>query len=130
MRKGAISVPDVISGPVVGHGRQRVDKWLWHARMVRTRSAAAELAASGRVRINGQRVESASRPVRAGDIVTLALDRSVRMLKVLGFSEQRWSYERARILYEEVSPRLSAGAVSEQAEGSERSVCKKRPAGR
>ena len=35
--------------------RQRVDKWLWHARVVRTRAGAAALTASGHVRINGQR---------------------------------------------------------------------------
>jgi len=83
--------------------RQRIDKWLWHARMVRTRSAAAELAASGYVRVNGRRIDAASQPVRPGDVVTVALDRSVRVLKVVGFSEQRGSFERARVLYEELS---------------------------
>ena len=64
--------------------RQRIDKWLWHARVVRTRSAAAALAAAGHVRINGQRVDAPSRAVRPGDVVTVALDRTVRVLKVLG----------------------------------------------
>ena len=45
--------------------RQRIDKWLWHARVVRTRSAAAALAASGHVRVNGQRVD-ARQPRGAG----------------------------------------------------------------
>jgi ribosome-associated heat shock protein Hsp15 len=58
--------------------RQRVDKWLWHARVVRTRSAAAALADSGHVRVNGSRIEAASRPVRPGDVITIALDRNVR----------------------------------------------------
>src|SRR5437868_4827680 len=38
--------------------RQRIDKWLWHARVVRTRSAAALLAASGHVRLNSQRIDA------------------------------------------------------------------------
>ena len=38
--------------------RQRIDRWLWHARVVRTRSAAADLAAAGYVRVNGQRVDA------------------------------------------------------------------------
>jgi ribosome-associated heat shock protein Hsp15 len=83
--------------------RQRIDKWLWHARVVRTRSAAAALAASGHVRINGQRVHAPSRAVRPGDVVTLALDRAVHVLKVLGFSERRGSAEDARTLWEPLS---------------------------
>ena len=64
--------------------RQRIDKWLWHARVVRTRTAAAALAAAGHVRLNGARVDAPSRAVKAGDVVTVALDRTVRVLKVLG----------------------------------------------
>jgi len=84
--------------------RQRVDKWLWHARVVRTRAAAAALAAAGHVRINGQRVDAPSRPVKAGDVVTVALDRAVRVLKVLGFAERRGSAHDARGLCEAIEP--------------------------
>ena len=84
--------------------RQRIDKWLWHARVVRTRSAAAALAGSGHVRLNGARIDAASRPVRAGDVVTIALDRRVRVLKVAAFAERRGDADRARALYEELSP--------------------------
>jgi ribosome-associated heat shock protein Hsp15 len=84
--------------------RQRIDKWLWHARVVRTRSAAAALAGSGHVRINGARVDAPSRPVRSGDVITIALDRRVRVLKVLGQSERRGSASEARPLYEDLSP--------------------------
>ena len=84
--------------------RQRIDKWLWHARVVRTRSAAAGLAAAGHVRINGQRVDAPSRVVRPGDVVTVALDRAVRVLKVLGFAERRGSADDARALCEPLEP--------------------------
>jgi ribosome-associated heat shock protein Hsp15 len=84
--------------------RQRIDKWLWHARVVRTRSAAAGLAAAGHVRINGQRVDAPSRVVRPGDVVTVALDRAVRVLKVLGFAERRGSADDARMLCETLVP--------------------------
>ena len=82
--------------------RQRIDKWLWHARVVRTRAAAAALAASGHVRINGQRIVSPARPVRAGDVVTVALPRAVRVLKVTDFTERRGSPNHARLLWEEL----------------------------
>ncbi|MBN8936676.1 MAG: RNA-binding S4 domain-containing protein [Rhizobiales bacterium] len=84
--------------------RQRVDKWLWHARVVRTRSAAAALADGGYVRINGARTDTSSRPVRPGDVVTIALDRGVRVLKVAGFAERRGSADLAHGLYEDFSP--------------------------
>jgi ribosome-associated heat shock protein Hsp15 len=84
--------------------RQRIDKWLWHARVVRTRTAAAALAASGHVRVNGARIDAASRAVRAGDMVTVALDRTVRVLKVLGFAERRGDADAARALAEDLTP--------------------------
>jgi ribosome-associated heat shock protein Hsp15 len=84
--------------------RQRIDKWLWHARVVRTRSAAAALSDAGLVRINGARIDASSRPVRPGDVITVALDRNVRILKVQGFAERRGSAETARPLYEELTP--------------------------
>jgi ribosome-associated heat shock protein Hsp15 len=92
--------------------RQRIDKWLWHARVVRTRQAAAELVASGHVRINGQRVDAPSRPVRSGDVVTVALDRAVRVLKVLGFAERRGSADDARALCADIEP--ASGRASER----------------
>jgi ribosome-associated heat shock protein Hsp15 len=84
--------------------RQRIDKWLWHARVVRTRAAAAALAGSGQVRINSQRIDAASRAVKAGDVVTVALDRCVRVLKVLAFADRRGGSEAGRALYEDLSP--------------------------
>jgi ribosome-associated heat shock protein Hsp15 len=72
--------------------------------VVRTRSAAAALAGSGQVRINGQRIDAASRGVRIGDVITIALDRRVRLLKVAGFVERRGSAESTRALYEDLSP--------------------------
>lgn len=84
--------------------RQRIDKWLWHARVVRTRTAAAALAASGHVRVNGQRIDAASHAVRTGDVVTVTLDRVIRVLKVLGFAERRGSATAAQALCEDLEP--------------------------
>jgi ribosome-associated heat shock protein Hsp15 len=82
---------------------QRIDKWLWHARVVRTRTAAVELATSGLVRRNGVRVDAASRAVKTGDVLTIALDHGVRILRVLGCVERRGGSELARTLYEDLS---------------------------
>src|SRR5215216_3006845 len=96
------------SQSAMGEDRQRIDKWLWHARVVRTRSAAAALAASGHVRVNGRRIDAASRAVRAGDVVTVALDRTVRVMKVLNFADRRGGSDAARGLYEDLVPEARA----------------------
>jgi ribosome-associated heat shock protein Hsp15 len=82
--------------------RQRIDKWLWHARVVRTRGAAAALASSGYVRVNGARIRGPGRLVRIGDVITVALDRAVRVLKVTDFTDRRGPAEMGRSLYEEL----------------------------
>jgi ribosome-associated heat shock protein Hsp15 len=83
--------------------RQRIDKWLWHARVVRTRTAAAGLADNGLVRLNGARVDAASRAVRVGDVNTVALDR-IRILRVAGLAERRGAASDAAVLFEDISP--------------------------
>ena len=83
--------------------RQRIDRWLWHARLVRTRGAAAALAGAGYVRVNGMRIDAPSRMVRAGDVITVALERSVRVLKVRGFLERRGPAGSGETLYEELT---------------------------
>ena len=85
--------------------RQRLDKWLWHARVVKARSSAAELVASGHVRINGTREKSPGHAIKIGDVVTVALDRTVRVLTVTGFNERRGDSASARVLYEELGER-------------------------
>ena len=83
--------------------RQRIDRWLWHARLVRTRNAATELAGSGYVRVNGARIAAPSRTVRVGDVITVALNRAVRVLKVTGFVERRGPAGSVRSLYEDLT---------------------------
>lgn len=84
------------------YDRQRIDRWLWHARLVRTRGAAAALAEAGFVRINGARIDAPGRMVRSGDVITVALDRRVRVLKVRGFAERRGPAGTAAALYEDL----------------------------
>ena len=70
--------------------------------MVRTRGDAAALADAGHVRINGRRVAASSQQVRVGDVLTVALDRVVRVVEVQGFSSSRGGAVLAERLYREV----------------------------
>jgi len=83
--------------------RQRLDKWLWHARVVKARASAVALVEAGHVRVNGAREKAAGHAVKPGDVLTIALDRSVRILKVTGFSERRGNAAAARGLYEDLA---------------------------
>jgi len=85
-----------------GPERQRIDRWLWHARLTRTREAAARLAGSGHVRVNGTRIDGPGRLVRAGDIVTVALARTVRVVRIKGFVERRGPAGAGEELYEDL----------------------------
>ena len=103
MIRKAIAVDLIANGSSPGeHERQRIDRWLWHARLVRTRGAAAALAGAGYIRVNGARIDAPGRMVRAGDVVTVALQRGVRVLKVKGFAERRGPAGTGAALYEDL----------------------------
>jgi ribosome-associated heat shock protein Hsp15 len=66
---------------------------------VRKRSAATALVEAGHVRVNGIKTHAASRLLRAGDVITIALDRGVRVLRVQAFSERRGGAQQSKALY-------------------------------
>jgi len=71
--------------------------------MVRTRNAAASLTEAGFVRLNGKRVTAPGHAVRVGDVVTLALDRAVKVVQVEGFCDRRGAAPAARALYRDLT---------------------------
>lgn len=89
---------------MAGEGRQRIDKWLFFSRAVKSRSLAAKLVQSGGVRLNGQKLGQASDIVKSGDVLTITLDRRILVYKVLFPGERRGPAEEARRLYEDISP--------------------------
>ena len=92
--------------------RQRLDKWLWFARVVKTRSLAAKLVSAGHVRVNARRIEDPAKSVKSGDVVTVALDRQVRVLRILAGGDHRGPFSEAQRLFEDLSER-PAGPVQE-----------------
>jgi len=89
--------------------RQRIDKWLFFARVVKSRSLAAKLAQSGRVRVNREKIDQASQLVRPGDVLTITLDRRILVYRVLSPGLRRGPAEEARTLYEDLTSRPEAG---------------------
>src|SRR5690606_31474396 len=84
--------------------RQRIDKWLFFARVVKSRSLAAKLAVGGKVRVNRDKIAQAAHQVKVGDVLTITLDRRVLVYKILAPGERRGPASEARLLYEDLSP--------------------------
>ncbi len=88
----------------------RIDKWLWHARFVKSRSLAARLCISGGMRVGGTPVRKAHYALKAGDVLTFPLGPHIRVIKVLALGERRGPATEARTLYEDLSPPPGRGA--------------------
>ncbi len=82
----------------------RVDKWLFFARIVKSRTLAQNLIRNGRLRVNGNRIASPSATCKHADVLTVALDRQVKVLRVLAPGERRGPAPEARTLYEDLTP--------------------------
>ena len=80
----------------------RLDKFLWFARIVKTRALAQTLAEEGRIRIAGRLVDRAHAPVRVGDVLSFAQRGAVRVLKVEALPARRGPPAEARALYTEI----------------------------
>ena len=87
----------------------RIDKWLWAARLVKTRALAVEALKGGRVQVNGERAKP-SKEVRPGDRIELATGRLRRTVDVRGTSLRRGPASEAALLYEETDESVAARA--------------------
>ena len=96
--------------------RQRIDKWLFFARVVKSRSLAAKLAVGGKVRVNRDKIEQAAHQVKVGDVLTITLDRRILVYKIVAPGERRGPAPEAQFLYEDLSPPpASATAMAAEA---------------
>ena len=122
------SNPELKTPPeFTGRKSQRLDKWLWHARIAKTRTLCARLVETGKVRVNRAPVRKPSRTVCPGDVLTLVVHSRVLVLKVLACALRRGPAAQARELYEDLSPPpvkrdkypalLSATALREKGSG-------------
>lgn len=89
--------------------QQRIDKWLFFARLAKSRTLAQGQVVSGQISVNGRRIKQPSLAIRPGD--RLEITRPLRNLVVVvrQIGERRGPYEEARLLYDDVSPPVIAG---------------------
>ena len=83
----------------------RADKWLFFARFCKSRSIAAQLCQSGRLRVSGQVVGKANHKLRVGDVLTFSQGRYIRVVRVECLGERRGPASEAQTLYSDLKPR-------------------------
>lgn len=104
----------------------RLDKWLWHARFFKSRSLAAGVVSSGKVRVDGQPVSKPARAVGPGDVLTFTKESDVKVVKVLACGERRGPALEAQLLYDDMSPEKIARPKNPRFEGKGRPTKKDR----
>ena len=82
----------------------RVDKWLWHARFLKSRGLASKLVSNGMMRINGERYTKPGKTVRPDDVLTFTLQDRIRIVRIIALGERRGPAPEAQALYEDMSP--------------------------
>ncbi|MDH7792702.1 RNA-binding S4 domain-containing protein [Ochrobactrum sp. AN78] len=95
--------------------KQRIDKWLFFARVVKSRSLAAKLAVGGKVRVNRDKIEQASHQVKVGDVLTITLERRIVVYKILSGGERRGPAPEAQLLYEDLTPQPTQQSETDEA---------------
>ncbi|WP_119301563.1 RNA-binding S4 domain-containing protein [Dongia deserti] len=85
-------------------GSLRLDKWLWFARFVKTRSLATKLVIDGRMRVNGVPTQKAHYAIKVGDVLTFPLGPHIRVIKVVALGSRRGPATEAQSLYEDLDP--------------------------
>lgn len=93
--------------------RQRIDKWLFFARIIKSRTLAGKFAAGGNVRVNSEKIDQASVLIKPGDVLTITLERRILVLRVLGCGERRGPAPEAQLLYDDLSPKPAAAGEAE-----------------
>jgi ribosome-associated heat shock protein Hsp15 len=81
---------------------QRLDKWLWCARFARARADCVTLVSGGLVRINRQPTDKPHAKLRVGDVLTVPVRNSVRVVRVKALALRRGPASEAQLLYEEL----------------------------
>lgn len=115
-----------------GRDRQRLDKWLFFARMLKSRSLAQTFIEAGHVTVNDRKVTQPSHNVKPGDRIELRQERRDVVLIVRAIGERRGPYEEARLLYEDLSPppeaqpRLNTFDLAQRQPGSGRPTKRER----
>jgi len=94
---------------------QRIDKWLWFARFAKTRTLAAGLVSTGRIRVNRIKVSKPSTNVKPGDVITASIGLRVRVVKIVEIGARRGPATEAMGLFEDLTPAVEVPISGDKA---------------
>lgn len=83
---------------------QRIDKWLFHARFIKSRARATKLVNAKKLRINGEKIRKASYNIKPGDILTFHINDLIKVIEILAINLTRRPFVEAQLLYDDQSP--------------------------
>jgi ribosome-associated heat shock protein Hsp15 len=86
--------------------KQRLDKWLFFSRALKSRTLAQKFIESGAVRVNSERTLDSDHKVGAGDVLTMMLNRRLLVWRIVDAGTRRGPASEAQGLYEDLSPEL------------------------
>ena len=98
---------------------QRLDKWLWYARICKSRTQATNLCKSGMVRLNRNLITNPNQRLRVDDVLTFILGQRIRIFRVVALGVRRGPFTEAKGLYEDLSPTIPS-PVSEPMNNGQR----------
>ena len=106
----------------------RIDKWLWQARFFKTRSLAAKLVQSGKLRLNGDLISKPSRMVSEGDVLTFPKALDTRAIEVRALGTRRGPAPEAQGLYRDLAPPEPKPAFTASPKAAHRPTARERRA--
>jgi ribosome-associated heat shock protein Hsp15 len=84
--------------------KQRLDKWLFFSRAVKSRTLAQKLIETGAIRVNSERTDRSDHKVGAGDVLTMTVHTRLLVWRILDPGSRRGPAPEAALLYEDLSP--------------------------
>ena len=92
--------------PNAAEQKLRIDKWLWFARVAKTRTLAKKLVTNGKIRVDSNKISSASSLISCGQVLTITLERQILIYEIVELGTSRGPYIQAQLLYSDLSPKI------------------------
>lgn len=92
--------------PNAAEHKLRIDKWLWFARVAKTRTLAKKLVTNGKIRVDSNKISSASSLISCGQVLTITLERQILIYEIVELGTSRGPYIQAQLLYSDLSPKI------------------------
>lgn len=123
-----------MTGPVENLRKERLDRFLFFSRAVKSRTLAQKIIETGAIRVNSERTERTDHKVGAGDVLTMSLHGRILVWRILDPGTRRGPASEAQGLYEDISPPAVPkaerspyeAAIAERATGAGRPTKKER----